>query len=470
MSTINRTYNAEPTLKHFHASNKPIRTVRGPVGSGKSVAMAIEILRRASEMPPSSDGVRRSRCVVVRNTLQQLKSTCLVTLQEWLRPITRWKVSDATLYMEFTPADGIPVYCEILMLPLDTPENQQRLLSLEITFAWVSEFREIPLEILQAVYSRLGRYPSRVNIPDGYWYGLWAETNSFSEDSEYFTYLELEKPDIVDYFIQPGGMEPDAENRQNLPARYYDDMIEANTENWVDQYVHNKIGPSLSGQAVFGSIFNRDFHIGEGVLNADTSRPIVIGMDTGRNPAAVVGQIDNRGRMLVLSSIHAENCGMEQFLNEYLRPHLVDRFFGNGKFFISIDPAARQRSQIGEESVFDAVKRLGYSVVLAPTNNISPRLRAVEKYMSRQVGGKAGFLIDPDWNEHLIKALIHDYRYKRSKQGDLSEIPEKGHPESDLADALQYLCLSADSSVLARELARQNPVEKAPRFSKAAWT
>lgn len=466
MADIQRTYTAPPTLRKFHSSNKPIRCVRGPVGSGKSVAMAMEIVRRACQMPPSSDGVRRSRCVVVRNTLQQLKSTCLVTLQEWLRPITKWKVSDATLYMDFVPGDGIPVHCEILLLPLDTPENRQRLLSLELTFAWVSEFREIPLEIMQDVYSRLGRYPSRANVQEEYWYGLWAETNSFSEDSDYYEFLELDRPSNVDYFVQPGGMDPDAENRENLPARYYEDMIEANDEAWVEQYVHNKISASLSGQAVFAKTFDPEFHLSE-KLFPNMLSPIIIGMDTGRNPAAVFGQVDSYGRLLVFSSLWAENMGIEKFLKTIVTPHIGEVYQG-GKFFISIDPAARQRSQIGEESVYSAVSGLGFSVILAPTNDITPRLRAVEKFLNMQVRGGGGLLIDKRYNTDLIRALKHEYKFKRKRGGDLEEKPDKSHPWSDLADALQYLCLSTGANAMAYEVGRGRREVK--KVSADGWT
>ena len=463
---IARVYNATPTLAEFHASDAPFRLVRGPVGSGKSVALgAIEVVRRASETPPSQDGVRRSRCVVVRNTLQQLKSTCLVTMQEWIRPISVWKVSEATLFVSFTPADGIPVSCEVLMLPLDTPENQQRLLSLELTFAWVSEFREIPLEILQAVFSRCGRYPSRANVKE-YWYGLFGETNSFSEDSDYYDFLEVERPNNVDYFVQPGAFEEGAENRENLPPRYYEDLLEANSPAWCEQYIHNKITPSLSGQAVFAKSFNPEFHIRER-LYPDFGRPIVLGVDTGRNPALVAGQIDARGRLLVLGSVWAENMGIEKFIATTARPFLLENFQG-GKFFMAMDPAGRQRSQIGEESVKMAVERLGFSVILAPTNDITPRLRAVERYLGLQIDGGGGLLIDRRLNNDLLLALQIDYRYPRDKKGVLAEKPDKGHPESDLADGLQYLCLSAASNVLARAMTPMIAV--APPPPTAAWT
>ena len=459
-------YDATATLSKFHQSDKPIRMIRGPVGSGKSVAMVMEIMRRAQETPWGPDGIRRSRAVAVRNTLQQLKTTNLITVQEWIRPIMTFKVSDATIQIRFTPKDGHPVECDLLLLPLDTPENVQRLLSLELTFAWVSEFRELPLPIVQAVFSRCGRYPSRSNV-DSYWYGLFGETNSFSSDSDWYEFLELEKPGNVDYFVQPGAFDPGAENRQHLPPRYYEDLMEANSKSWVDQYIHNKIGPSLSGQAVYAKSFDSEFHTVTELI-PNTGRPIVIGLDVGRNPAAVCGQIDARGRMCVYSSIYAENVGIELFLAEHLRPHLIERFPGTAQFWIAVDPAARARSQIGEESVQEAIKRMGFSVVLASTNNIAPRLRSVERYLGMQVAGGAGLLIDHGWNLMLIRGFQHDYRYTRDRKGTLGEVPEKKHPASDIADAMQYLCLSAGSNVLARAI--HGPVIQKPAPSAAGWT
>ena len=54
-------YDPEPTLARFHASDKFFRGIRGPIGSGKSVACVMEIISRCLEMPPDSRGRRRSR-------------------------------------------------------------------------------------------------------------------------------------------------------------------------------------------------------------------------------------------------------------------------------------------------------------------------------------------------------------------------------------------------------------------------
>jgi hypothetical protein len=454
-------YEPPPSLAEFFLSDARVRAVRGPIGSTKSTAMIMELVRRASQQAPGPDGIRRTRMAIVRNTMPQLKSTCLVSIQQLLRPVVRFKVSESMIHFKMNDIES-----EWLLLPLDTPENIQRLLSLELTYGWVSEFREIEPEIVHNVLSRCGRYPSRA-VGGPTHYGVIMETNSFSEDSPWFDQLEVDLPKNWGYFVQPGARDPDADWLQYLAPAYYDDLIESNDDSWVEQYVDNKIGPSLSGQAVFAKSFVSDFHIAKNSLRPDYSRPLVVGLDTGRQPAAVIGQLDARGRMLVFGSCHAENQGMEKFIATTLRPFLMDRFAG-GRFFIAVDPAARVRSQIGEESVLEAIHRLGFNAVLAPTNDISPRLRAVERYLSLQVDGHAGLLIDPDWCKPLVQALQYQYKFKRNRRGELSETPEKGHPESDLADALQYLCLTASSGAVAREL--QAPIVVQPKPGVAGWT
>ena len=65
------------TLKTFMKDDSFFRGLRGPVGSGKSVACCIEIFRRALMQKPNEDGIKKSRWAVIRNTNPQLR-TCLL--------------------------------------------------------------------------------------------------------------------------------------------------------------------------------------------------------------------------------------------------------------------------------------------------------------------------------------------------------------------------------------------------------
>ena len=69
-------------LKNFMKDNS-FFCIRGPVGSGKSVACCIEIFRRALAQKKSPDGIRRSRVAIVRNTNPQLRTTTMKTWLDW---------------------------------------------------------------------------------------------------------------------------------------------------------------------------------------------------------------------------------------------------------------------------------------------------------------------------------------------------------------------------------------------------
>jgi hypothetical protein len=158
--------------------------------------------------------------------------------------------------------------------------------------------------------------------------------------------------------------------------------------------------------------------------------------------------------------------GIEQFAITILRP-LIWQNFPTAKIFMIADPAGRQKSQVGEESPFDCLKRLGFRVYAAPTNDLDPRLRAAEQIMLRQ----DGLLIDGNNCPLLVQALKSYYRYKRSKQtSELADIPEKTHPWSDLGDCLQYAALGATGNYTAQVIADTTPRPRRPRPSVASWT
>lgn len=449
-----------PTLARFMLSNAEKRFVVGPYGSGKTYTMIQEVLRRCAMHPKGPDGVRRTRVAIVRNTLTSLKQSVLPDIEQLLSPIINYKVSESTIQIRVGD-----IHSDWLLLPLEDQKDQRRLLSLQLTFAWLAEFRELDYEIVTAITGRVGRYPSRAMVPH-YWYGVFGETNPFSEDSSWYEHLVVNKPESWEVFRQPGGRSSEAENVENLPPAYYENISEGKSPEWIKVHVDGQYGDSLAGTAVFAKSFSKDMHTGAG-FTLDVNRPLVIGMDTGRNPAAVVGQMDAWGRLVVGLEAYGENMGMENFVNIILRPKLLEHF-GAAKFFVIVDPAAKQRSQIGEESVQGALGRLGFNTILAPTNNIDPRLRAVDKHLNILLGDKAGLVIDKDKCPDLVRAMVHDYRYPRRKDGTYEEKPDKNHPASDLADSLQYLCLGINSNVMAKSLNRVIEPEKV--IPVGAWT
>lgn len=473
--TEHRNFVAPPTISEFMQSDQRVRLIRGPVGSGKSSGMVMELLRRAVEQKPDPrDGKRRTRFAVIRNTLPQLQTTSAKTIAELLRGVVTYEAQHKTFWIRVDDIES-----EWIMLPLDTPENVQRLLSLDLTAGWLSELRELPPQILMDVLGRCGRYPSMANGGPT-WHGVIGETNSFSEDSQWYPILEEQvmpdgkpRPPTWGYWIQPGARDPGAENRENLVPGYYEDLIANNTQEWVEQYVDNKITPSLAGEAVFRASFKTDFHVAKKNLLPVPGTLVVVGMDFGRNPAAVLTQIDIRGRLVVLDELITEevgSMGLEQFVVQKLRPMLAQPKYMRLPIGIVGDPAGISRTQIGEESVFRALNRLGFAAQPAQTNNIEPRLRAVEKWLLQQRDGGAALLVSPHCT-NLIRAMQSRYRYERHKTtNELKPMPTKSHPWSDIADALQYGVLGHSGNVLSRlNRVRRNDKPKPPPSPKA-WT
>ena len=448
--------------------NSFVRLIMGPVGSGKSAGCFMELLRRARLQAPDARGVRRTRMAIIRNTLQQLRQTCLADIKLWLDPIITYRVTDATIQVRFPLPDGTKVESDWMLIPLDTPQDQQRLLSLNLTGAWVSEFREIDPGLIDALSGRLGRFPSKaVAVPT--WFGIVAETNPPDEDSEWYTKLEIERPPNWAFFKQPGGLDDDAENIENLPDNYYQNLASNNNEDWTNIHVHAKYGKSLSGQAVFRASFKPGFHIvPHDTILINEHMPIMIGQDFGRTPASLIGQIDGRGRLIIFDELISEDMGIEQFAVTLLRPLLYQKYTFQRVFMVA-DPKGRDKSQTNEDSPFDVLQRLGFEVYPAPTNNIDSRIRAVEQLLLHQTDGGPMLMIS-DTATHLTRAMKFWYRYRRKQTGVLEDKPEKTHPWSDVADCLQYMALSTNANYLGKVMAASKRRKRKPAPPKRGWT
>lgn len=460
-------FNAPPTVSAFMRSDAFVRIILGPVGSGKSTGCLMEIIRRANEQAPGPDGLRHTRWAIVRQTLQQIKQTVLKEFYTWLEPITNFKVSENTIYLSYDD-----VRCEIHLIPLDDENDQRRLLSLQLTGAWVNEFPEIDPNIIPSLCGRLGRYPSAAQGGPS-WFGLIMDGNFPNEGGDWHKLLEDNLPPDYQLFKQPGGRTPEAENIENLPGgyEYYERLARGQSAEWIKRYVDAQYGNDPSGRGVFRESFTSDFHAFDEVLPVP-GRPLVVGQDFGRNPWSVICQLDHRGRLLVLEEVAAENIGLEQHILLNLRPVLMqERYFGLPVCVVG-DPSGRAKSSNNEESSFDVLKREGFMAMPAPTNNIDPRLRAVEAFLLQQQGGAPMFMVDKQRCPVTIQALRGSYRFSKMKSGQTKPLPDKNewsHP----MDSLQYAALAAHGGMINGRIMqrlRGGIVSAPPPFSARAWT
>lgn len=422
------------SLDSFFFSEKFISLVCGPIGSTKTTAGIMKIIHHAAMMAPCEDGIRRSRCVWVRNTREQLRDTSIPDFTKWIRP-DEMGVFLKTEYKFIIKLGDIE--CEVLFRGLDDQNDVRRLLSLQASFIVFDEFREIHPDIYNAAQGRVGRYPDKMMNgvgcvrDDGASNAhVWGMTNPPDADT-FWEELLTDPPDNVEVTFQPSGLAPEADWTKFLPDDYYDNLAQGKTEDWIDVYIHAKFGKSLSGQPVFRS-FDRSGHVAPRPIKPMfTGNPLIIGADAGLTPAAVIGEQAYDGRLVIYDAITAEDMGALRFIQEKLKPLLTTKFPGRSALVI-VDPAATQRVQTDERSVADIYRSEGFLIKPARTNSVAARLAAVEKYLTRIVDGKYGMVIDPESGLPLIQALTGKYRYRINTKGVRDESPEKSHPWSDL--------------------------------------
>jgi hypothetical protein len=480
---MTKTYEASPTVARLMTEYQgfKVSTLLGPIGGGKTTGIIMTLLTVMNNQRPDLNGCRRTRFAVVRNTRQQLKDSVIKSVHAWLPPNGSsivWRETDMTQVFTYRLEDGTQVRSEWMFRSLDDEDDARKLLSVEYTAGWLSEFREIPLQLLTDLRSRMGRFPA---VVDGgcSWSGVLAESNMPIEGSEWHQLLEVDRPSWLNPLIQPPGMlwddknqkyvlNPMAENVKWLEPGYYENLTEGATKYWMQSMILCEYPPSLDGKAVYAGSFDRARHVSSTPLASwqfgDFSPSLVIGVDQGRNPAAIITQLQPRGTLYALRELWGVNMGMDRFVDEILRPALAVRDFVGLPVLIVIDPAGFQKSQINDLSPADILKQKGFKVIPAPTNDPARRIDAVERLMQRN----DGLQIDPSCKE-LIRGLSSEYKFKSKKNGELEDRPEKKHPISDLQDALQYAALIA-GGVNTGRLLRGSVKRTQTRPSVASWS
>lgn len=459
MSGLN--YVPGPTGSRFLHDEKFIKLICGPVGGGKSTVCLFDLFKRSLEQNVY-EGVRRTKFIIMRNTSAQLKATVKPLIDQWFVTLTnnsmgKWHLTENTFQARFKLPDGTQVHSDYILLAADTPDDVRRLLSVECSGAWVEEAREIDPAVFEGLQGRTMRWP---NLASGgvRYPGVICSTNP-PPMGTYWQELMADPPSNMSVYMQPpalledGSLNPEAENLENLHPDYYPNLMEGKTEDWVNVYLKNKFGAGGFGKPVFEQTFRQAFHVAKEPLKpvVFTDRPLIVGMDNGLTAAAVVGQMDARGRVNILAESYVpegQSMGVETFLDKLLIPKLLAEFprARPEHFQFVLDPACFQRSQVNEVTIAQAVQARGYRVMTASTNDPERRIAAVEGLLMRSIDGGPALLFSPScpW---LLQAMEWGYRNKKLANGVTTAEPDKRAHHSHIADALQYLSLHYNLTV-----------------------
>jgi hypothetical protein len=488
--SINFKYKPEgDTLKKFMKSDDFFRGLRGPVGSGKSVACCIEIFRRSLLQQKNAEGKRKSRWAVIRNTNPQLRTTTIKTWLDWFPEDTWGNFAWSVPYTHRILVGELDV--EVIFLALDRPEDVKKLLSLELTGVWVNEAREIPKSIIDACTMRVGRFPS-MREGGASWYGVIADTNAPEEDHWWPIMaadvpvpdhisrdeaLMLIKPDNWSFYTQPPallenkgkdgfitGYEDNmkSENKKNLTEKYYNNIIRGKTKGWIDVYVLNKLGSIEEGKPVYHS-FKEELHITKNKIDLIPGQPIWIGVDFGLTPAAVFGQRTTTGKWNIINELVCFEMGVIRF-SELLRGEIAKLYKGY-EVMIYGDPAGDFRSQTDERTPFQIMRNCGLKAIPAPSNDVALRIEAVDSTLSRLVDGSPGFNMSTDCI-NLKKGFNGGYHYRRLQvSGDRYDEKPLKNRYSHVHDALQYLMMGAGEG----RTMMSGKIQTQPTIAKKQW-
>jgi hypothetical protein len=436
-------YKASPTMRKFHKSNAFVRAVMGPIGSGKSVGCIADLLVKAHDQAPNSEGVRNTRWVVIRNTYRELQDTTIKTFHDWVPEAAGyWSKMNMTFTLEQRQPDGTTVHAEFMFRALDRPNDVKKLLSLEITGGFINEAREVPKQVVDMLQGRCGRYPSkREGGPT--WFGIIMDTNPPDNDSWWYKLFEENLPENFEIFYQPSGMAEDAENIENLPPGYYPNMIGGKDQEWINVYVHGQYGFVSDGKPVFPE-YKDNVHATSDDWTPDPKLTLYIGIDFGLTPAAVIGQQTAAGRMVIFDELVTFDMGAMSF-GKLLREKLNTKYAKFTNVEIYADPAGEQRAQTDETTPFQILQNQGITAYPTYTNDFTIRRETIADYLLRlDFAGNPAFLVTKG-APTLRKALSGGYKYKRvqvSGEAKFMDKPDKGK-YSHVADACQYLFIGA---------------------------
>jgi hypothetical protein len=257
---------------------------------------------------------------------------------------------------------------------------------------------------------------------------------------------------------------------------YYQRLSTSTNPAWVKRYVMAELGPDPSGAAVYSGMFFTGFHCRDELIVLPGA-PLLIGMDLGRDPWALLGQLDHMSRLLIHEEVPADDIGLQLALMNVRRVVNQRRYLGCPVCII-FDPAGLSKSNFDERTSYDVIRSAGFMAIPAPSNRLPPRLNAAEKFMMETRGGTASMLVDKGRCPTLVTGLNGGYRFKYNQILESSPTPEKNR-YSHVCDAHQYLCQGASGGTatsIARKVTRAKAMADAGRHvnqvppSAKGWT
>jgi hypothetical protein len=225
--------------------------------------------------------------------------------------------------------------------------------------------------------------------------------------------------------------------------------------------------------------YSSDRHVSPRRLTASPNAPLLVGIDGGLTPSAVIGQYLGGGAALnVLASLCVERGGTRQLLEDYIRPWLASHaswaLRERRALLLYIDPSLDVPDQSNLEASPTRVMQdvLGVVATLGPVEwpaRRDPLLALLGKV--NPMTGRPALQLDPEEASLLDRSLSGRWHYPVVRGQVSREAPVKNHPWSDVADALTYLIAGIAPTRATRDPRRvDRPREAKTRFNPFSWS
>jgi hypothetical protein len=475
-----------PIGEAFIRSTGPIDIIGGPAGSGKTVASGFKGPFLAAEFfPVCKDGVIRVKVATIRSTYRDLARTCLSSWHEMFPEKHPFTVSytggiDRPVIhkLEYgTIRDGAVCKVEFTMEfgAIGDTDVEKFIKGYEISAGWMNECDLLDARVPGLFWSRTGRYPrfdmiaeSELNRLIGPYrkklQGLgvpidddeallprlsWGDCNPPDVSSwvvEEGGWLDPERRNpMINMFIQPSGLSPDAENRKGKPRSSYELELRTMTKQDAKRYVYGEPGFVADGTPIYEDDFALQLHRADDFLQPVDRIPLALGFDFGGSPACVVGQFMPNGQLRVLGEVCCSPGAGPETISRMVLELLLQRFRGWPIAEAWGDPSAMHGAdkQSGGLADMEIVARaLNINLLPAPSNETGIRLEAVRWYLKKLIDGRTpAILIDPRCKMLIGGFAAHYHLTKQASAGRTDALAIDKNEYSHIHDALQYLCL-----------------------------
>lgn len=430
-------FKANPIQKAFIESRAEADLFSSRMGEGKSAGLCWAIWYHTMRNPGAD-------WVLIRDTWVNLESTTFKEFFEWFGGFGEYRASSKLFTWHLDAMQAGKKRGTLKFMGLDDPKDAHSLQSLAIAGAALdepapaAESGGIAEEIFDALLSRRRQRNMK-------WYAVKLAQNN--PDENHWSYRRfvvpgtlptprfdtdgtpLLLPDQDPGFILWHTDKP--ENLQNLPPGYYEQLrIKwSHRPDFVKRFVEGQFGHISKGQKVTPE-WSDQLHLTTGLV-AVKGEMLFLLWDFGLNPTCIITQVSPLGHWNIIQSFVGDGIGVEQLIEDYVRP-VLSRDYKGFKWKHIGDPAGKEREQSNSQrsAVKVIIKSLGGRWQDGPVQ-IHERVDPLRAVLTKTISGRGLVQVDQEKAKHVWLALRGGWHYHISRTGLVSEKPVKddhSHP------------------------------------------